>query len=732
MTVKVSGIGYYDPVNNDFDTHLADRELMKEYYGRSYNARLINQDIASSNPVGLIDADLRPLGDTATIDHTGFTQRQDDEEDRLGEQLRLLEAYVAYNFDVAGRKLRVGIGDQRMRWGESTFMIFNNLARINPPSAELYDRPGTEVRDAFIPVGMVTASMNVTTNFNVEAFYQYDWEPVEPSVCGSFLSVSDVAGCGEGPTPIYLASGNAPEAPNAGLGNNPGQFGDFENSDFRLGGFSGTQTNSSRTIYLEDESYGYPDDGGQYGLRLDYYADWLNGGTEVSMYGMNIHSRLPFFSVLAAACDIGGSSSQPLCPFNNGDSTYDKYYRADSLRGFLDYPEDIKVFGFSGTTNVGDWSLAGEVAYSPNQPAQVSQVDVVYAGLQPAFFDNVSDNGTGPYGDNMDQIQGTQLDGTVGATLSGLRQSPTTRISIPDYLMSRYRCDIDNANFDSDPESSAWENELACSQAVQSGQYIRGYERLKVGQISLTGIRVLGSSNPINADQIIFVGEVAATKVFDMPGIDELQFQGSSASLTHYSQGQSEWSAETHGPFVAQAGGIDMNGDGDTTDPGDVTWQADEPIVDASGNLRPKFQDAFGDIREVCDNDARNGVDPDTGGCYRKLGPTDRINPERADEDQFADDFAMGYRMRLTADYNNGPFGWKWTPGFTFYHDVYGNSIYPGQDFVEDRKRLTLHTNILFTNNFSGNFQYRFYWGAGQRNLRIDRDYAELSLSYAF
>lgn len=130
FTFKVSGLGYYDPVNNDFETHSADIELPN---------RLLS-------------------GEVITLDRN--EQRRDDLEDLLGEELRLLEAFVAADFNVAGRNLRVAVGDQTLRWGESTFMIFNNLARINPPSARLYDRPGTEVRDAFLPVGMVTASMN--------------------------------------------------------------------------------------------------------------------------------------------------------------------------------------------------------------------------------------------------------------------------------------------------------------------------------------------------------------------------------------------------------------------------------------------------------------------------------------------------------------------------------------------------------------------------------------------
>src|SRR5690606_23854393 len=83
---------------------------------------------------------------------------------------------------------------------------------------------------------------------------------------------------------------------------------------------------------------------------------------------------------------------------------------------------------------------------------------------------------------------------------------------IPDFL-SVYR-GYDN----SDPGNS-----------IQPGQLIRGYERLNVGQLDLVGIRVFSSSDipfPLGAEQVILVVEAGFTQVMDMPGRDELQFEG--------------------------------------------------------------------------------------------------------------------------------------------------------------------------------------------------------------
>lgn len=609
FTLKLSGIGYYDPTNNDFQNNKSDLQYPNRGLSR----------------------------DTITIERERYRHR--DVEDDLGEAAKLLEAWVGAEFTVADIPFNVRVGRQRLRWGESNLFNFNVLDRINPLSERLFSIPGVEVRDAFLPVGMVTVGADVTSSFSFQAFYQFEWQRTEPASCGSYFSVNDVAACGRGPTPVYLSQGQYPEDP----------FGQFV-----PGGGDVLLDQGIRTTYLDDRSRGYPDDGGQFGLRLTYYANWLNNGTELSLYGMNIHSRLPYLSVDAAdetCLQTTGTGSAVVTDLSavcgNRATPFADTFPVSTVNPFLDYPEDIHIFGTSFTTNVGNWSLSGELSYTPNQPAQVSYADVLFAGLQPAFPDT-------PAG----LKEGSLLDGQNALLI------PTDRIAVPDYLETGYR-----------------------GHDVQAGDTIRGYERLKVSQFDMTGIRVFGGSNPIGADQIILVAEVAAIKVFDMPSLNHLQFEGATARTLHYSEGAGDFNDT---PFT--------QGGDDGVAPGDPG-------------------------ASQC---------PNPGSGCRPIGPTDHINPERADPDNFAGDFATGYRLRINATYNNviGDIGF--TPLLEFFHDVYGTSISPGQDFVEGRKRLTLGSDVSFTDKFSGNISYRFFWGAGYRNLRLDRDYLEASLSYAF
>src|SRR3546814_13935828 len=63
-------------------------------------------------------------------------------------------------------------------------------------------------------------------------------------------------------------------------------------------------SSTSLTVYPDRPNR--PRDSGQYGLRLNYFAD-LFGGTQLSVYYLNYHSRYPYASVRAtdASCTRG-------------------------------------------------------------------------------------------------------------------------------------------------------------------------------------------------------------------------------------------------------------------------------------------------------------------------------------------------------------------------------------------------------------------------------------------
>ena len=99
-----------------------------------------------------------------------------------------------------------------------------------------------------------------------------------------------------------------------------------------------------------------PSNAGEYGAAYRFTVDPLD--TEFGLYGMQIHSRTPIVSIQFGR---GGTAS----PF----------------AAEWDYPEDIRVFGLSASTNILGWSVASELSRRNNVPAQIDGNDLLLAGL---------------------------------------------------------------------------------------------------------------------------------------------------------------------------------------------------------------------------------------------------------------------------------------------------------------------------------------------------------------
>ncbi|MFW5927344.1 MAG: DUF1302 domain-containing protein [Wenzhouxiangella sp.] len=129
----------------------------------------------------------------------------------------------------------------------------------------------------------------------------------------------------------------------------------------------------------------------------------------------------------------------------------------------VEYPEDINLWGLSFNTMIpGGWSLGGEVTYRNNLPIQLDDVELLFAGLSP---------------------------------LNSL---------IPE-------------------EANRFRSQLG---SYEAGEFIPGYERRRVSQAQATFTNVFGPGNPLNADQVVVVGEIGATHVWNLPDWDTMRFEG--------------------------------------------------------------------------------------------------------------------------------------------------------------------------------------------------------------
>lgn len=440
-------------------------------------------------------------------------------ERQVGSNLDVLDYSVSTSFDVFDRTLSLKVGNQVLNWGESSLLVFNSINTVNPLDATKLRLPGADLKEFFQPVGMVVAGFDVIESVSLEGFYQYDWKPLIVDPVGTFFSQSDTLGAGG--RYAMLSQGRVPDDPGFATDDpryaRTGMRGYFRGIDtcttascFDSAGTLGST--SSRTVFRDynEERARRPDDGGQYGGKLGFFFEEFNNGTEVALYYANYHSRYPIVSFRAAdaTCLIGGDAlgSLTACGItpttgldadNAATPENEEPLPVDTATLFVEYPENIRMYGLSFNTTVGDFAISGEYAYRPNIPVQVHTTDLTFAALQPAF---------------------PSTDVPLGvATIPGRRGAA------PDFV-SRYR----------DPDCNLASD--GADRCVAPGQYIRGYERLELGNASLTFLRLIGGDNPIGASQMTMLLELGMAQVFDMPSLRELQFNGGGADV-HISDG---------------------------------------------------------------------------------------------------------------------------------------------------------------------------------------------------
>ncbi|WP_371318584.1 DUF1302 domain-containing protein [Pseudomonas yamanorum] len=282
---------------------------------------------------------------------------------------QILDAFIYKSYSIGNQAGSARFGKQVVNWGESTFLQ-GGISTINPIDVASLRRPGSEVKEGLIPVNMFYISQNISENLTAEAFYQLEWDQTVVDNCGTFFAGSDTSqdGCTKNlaaltNNPVAIASLNSVLAP-AGLG--------VESSPWNEG------------IVVKRGPDRDARDSGQFGFATRYFFEPLD--TEFGAYFINYHSRLPVFGATAPSAAIVNRTNNlatGVARVNPGLATQ---VAAAALAGnsqyFMEYPEDIHLYGLSFSTTLSDgtaWS--GELSYRPNAPVQLATTDINYAVL---------------------------------------------------------------------------------------------------------------------------------------------------------------------------------------------------------------------------------------------------------------------------------------------------------------------------------------------------------------
>ena len=279
------------------------------FYDRAYRGSNDNDSPGTVNKIGPHD------------EFTAVTRRDS------GRSSRILDAYVYGNWAVGEEQyLSLKAGRHVLAWGESLF--WPNISQGQAPvDATVFNVPGTEAKEGYLPVGQLSASFTVNDKLTLAGFYQYKWEETRLNPVGDYFG-SDFFG--PGAEFFRMAPGVVNSLPDK------------------------TYTGVNFTGEIK------PHDSGQWGVGTRFQ---ISDATELGVYHYRYHDR-----VGAMFFDF------------TGDTTYSSFSRfgREASPGSapyykLAYFDDIKLTGVSLSSKVGDavqW--AAELSYRDDAPVYVS------------------------------------------------------------------------------------------------------------------------------------------------------------------------------------------------------------------------------------------------------------------------------------------------------------------------------------------------------------------------
>lgn len=408
----------------------------------------------------------------------------EDTKKQVCSDLRLLDAYIWADFDLndGNNPLSISLGRQVVNWGEST--LISHGINVNPVDIDRLKAPGSEVKEAFIPVGMLWASLGITDNVTIEGFYQYEWHETRLPATGSYFSTNDFASANGYAQNVQLGFTSNPDIDLVHLtgalnslqanwiGALASQGVDVSNPELLMQ--SAEAMALLGQMYLAyptkvalkgkgDKGKTEPDDGGQFGLRLGMFLPEFND-TDLALYYINYHSRRPLISGKASNFSAA-AMAQDLNFILTNEVNVDNITDLNAFtQAQIVYPEDIKLYGASFNTVVGETALSGEFTYRQDEPLQIDDVELLYAGM-------------------VEQLAN-----------AGIR---------PDF-----------AGFSQLSQGNA-------TSFVDGGEVAQGYILKDTMQAQMTATHLFGPS--LGADSWAVVGEVGIVTIKDMPDYNELR-----------------------------------------------------------------------------------------------------------------------------------------------------------------------------------------------------------------
>lgn len=312
-----------DDGNRNFDKGLISNRLdvlteLDVIYKRKYGFRISGAAWYDSEYHGHNDNDSPSTNNNLSVDYDQFT---DGTADLHGGDVELLDAFAFGRFEIADKPTTFRLGRHTLLWGESLFYGANGIANAQAPIdvVKAQSVPNTQFKELMRPINQLSGQIQLAPNVAVGAYYQLEWDNTLLPGAGSYFSGVDFMS--EGAERMLLAPDDS--------------------------------------VYFERHKDLEADDDGQGGLQLRFRL----GDIDYGLYAVQYHEKAPQIYVLPGV-DAGFSAAG---------------FKAGEYRWV--YPENIRSYGASATTTIGNVNFAAEVSIRENTPlASDAQVDLTGTG----------------------------------------------------------------------------------------------------------------------------------------------------------------------------------------------------------------------------------------------------------------------------------------------------------------------------------------------------------------
>jgi len=287
----------------------------------------------------------------------------------------LADAYVFANYDLGGKPMTVKLGNQVINWGESLFVPgINAMGAFDLNAAR---RPGAQVKEILRPQPALMANLGLGNGLSVEAFYQLDWKQSVVDGCGTYWSAADSLNCNNG-TILF------------GDGTRLNDRGQYNGAPLLAGlpaaldpllaslGLSRAMPINFRMTTAEKIE---PKKSGQFGVSSHYFADAIS--TDFGFYFARYHSHAPIVSIVkqpSALPSVWSGRLEQLAKVAPPAvaAALGSLGRLPAGNIVWDYSgENVKTLGLSAATEVGGFSLFGEISRTRDIPVQINAIDML-------------------------------------------------------------------------------------------------------------------------------------------------------------------------------------------------------------------------------------------------------------------------------------------------------------------------------------------------------------------